>query len=123
MESDSQQVEPYAESSGDALPPVWKRVLHLPCEVGVELGIPDCRVGDLVQLKAGAVLDTSWKVGRDLPLYVNQQVVAWVEFEVISGHLAVRVTELADDPGEKHFTSNPQEISESTGMAMGAHAA
>jgi flagellar motor switch protein FliN/FliY len=120
VEDESPEVARAEEATGSELGPAWHRVLHLPCEVAVELGIPDCRIGDVVQLKPGAVLDTGWKVGRDLPLYVNQQAVAWVEFEVMSGHLAVRVTELADDPAER---SGRRETETSSPEAQQEHAA
>ncbi len=101
MEDELTNARPTEESAADTLPPAWQRVLHLPCDVDVELNISDYRIADVMQLIPGNVLDTGWKVGRDLPLFVNCQAVAWVEFEVIGANLAVRVTELADDPGEK----------------------
>ena len=99
------EIEAEVDASGsedieEEMPDNWLRSLHLPCGIEVELPIHDYRVGDAVQLAAGRILDTQWKVGRDLPLFVNRQLVAWVEFEVLGGKLAARVTELADDPGE-----------------------
>ena len=98
----SNEAERAVDSSGsddlaDILPERWRPTLQLPCGIEVELPIHDYRVGNAVQLAEGRILDTQWKVGRDLPLFVNRQLVAWVEFEVLAGKLAVRVTELADD--------------------------
>jgi len=112
MSNDAYAERQIEDSCAEALPSSWQRVLHLRCEVGVELGIRGCRIGDVMALKPGSVLDTGWKVGRDLPLFVNQQPVAWVEFEVMSGHLAVRVTELADDPGDKGARQNTEATQE-----------
>ena len=100
MSTDDSSDLPEETAAAEPLPPAWQRVLHLACEVSVSLHVRDYCVGDVMKLAPGSVLDTRWKVGRDLPLCVNQQAVAWVEFEVRSGHLAVRVTELADDPGD-----------------------
>ena len=106
----------------EALPENWQRALPLPCTVGVELAIHSYRFGDVLDLAPGRVLDTQWKVGRDLPLLVNAQLVAWVEFEVIGKHLAVRVAGLADDPGEPKAAGAGTDPYHSAGEEAQSHA-
>ena len=73
----------------------WARVEGLPCLFTVEIPVPGFTVRDLVQLSQGRVIATRWLVGEDAPMLVNGQLVAWCEFEVVQGHLAIRLTELA----------------------------
>jgi flagellar motor switch/type III secretory pathway protein FliN len=73
----------------------WARVESLPCALTVEIPVPGFTVSDLVHLSRGRVIATSWIVGQDVPLRVNGKLIAWCEFEVVHGHLAIRLTELA----------------------------
>jgi len=43
----------------------------------------------------GAVIETQWGYGEDLPLSSGGVQLAWSEFEVVDMRLAVRVTRLA----------------------------
>ena len=74
---------------------VWDRYARLQCEFTVEVPLPAVKLADLLGLKVGSVIDSRWKVGSDVPARVNGVVVAWSEFEVVGGKLAVRVTDLA----------------------------
>ena len=73
----------------------WTHVLKLPCQLTVELPMPEFTVGNLMRLEKGMVIDSHWSVNDDLPLRVNGEVIAWSEFEVVGNRLAVRLTELA----------------------------
>ena len=73
----------------------WARVESLPCTLTVEIPVPGFTVSDLVHLARQRVIATSWIVGQDVPLRVNGELIAWCEFEVVHGQLAVRLTELA----------------------------
>jgi flagellar motor switch/type III secretory pathway protein FliN len=73
----------------------WKPVLELRCELTVELPLPAFNIADLLKLRAGSVIDAHWRVGQDVPLRLNATLLGWSEFEVVSGSLAVRLTELA----------------------------
>ena len=73
----------------------WDRYARLQCEFTVEVPLPSVKLADLLDLKVGSVIDSRWKVGTDIPARVNGVVIAWSEFEVVSGKLAVRVTDLA----------------------------
>ena len=73
----------------------WDHVLGLACGLSVEISLPGFRIADLLGLVEKAVIDTHWRVGKDVPLRVNGELLAWCEFEVVENHLAVRLTELA----------------------------
>ena len=73
----------------------WARVADLPCDVAVSLSAPGLRVRDLLGLAPGFLVRTAAPVSGDVPLWVNGQVIAWCEFEVVHERLGVRLTELA----------------------------
>lgn len=73
----------------------WRPVLGLVCEMSVDLPLPNIKVADFLQLKAGSVMVTDWRLSRDVPLRVNGTLIAWAEFEGSGGRLAVRITEVA----------------------------
>ena len=74
---------------------LWRPLLALPCELTVDLPLPDVTIADLLELGAGSVMRTSWQVAQDVPLRINDTLVGWGEFEAVGNRLAVRVTELA----------------------------
>ncbi len=73
----------------------WEPVLDLGCDLTVELALPEFKIADLLQLQKGSVINAHWRVGQDVPLHLNAALIGWIEFEVVAGHLAVRLTELA----------------------------
>jgi flagellar motor switch protein FliN len=73
----------------------WLRVEALPCLLTVEIPMPGFTVGDLLRLERGRIVASRWTVGQDVPLRINDELIAWSEFEVVQNHLAVRLTELA----------------------------
>jgi flagellar motor switch protein FliN/FliY len=82
--------EPNAPPSVD-----WSHVQELRCELTVDLPLPEFRVADWLELRPRTVIDTRWRVGNDVPLRVNGELLGWCEFEVVEGRLAIRLTELA----------------------------
>lgn len=72
----------------------WKEAQYLMCELSIELHVPKFTVRDLLQLDKKSVVDTRCKQAVNLPLNVNGQGLAWVEFEVLGDRLAVRLMEL-----------------------------
>jgi flagellar motor switch/type III secretory pathway protein FliN len=72
----------------------WDSVLGLRCELSIEVPLPGFKVYDLSRLRPQMVIASQWRVGDDVPLRVNGQLIAWSEFEVVRGRLAVRITEL-----------------------------
>ena len=76
-------------------PQQWGPMLELPCELSLDLPVPDFTVADLLRLSPGALLETQWGNGDDVPVKINGQLIARAEFEILSGRLAVRLTEWA----------------------------
>ncbi len=73
----------------------WRPLLGLPCQLTVDLPLLKFTVADLLQLAAGSVMKTGWRVARDVPLRVNDTLIGWSEFEAVGNRLAVRLTEVA----------------------------
>ncbi len=73
----------------------WRPALALPCQLTVDLPLPDFKVADFLSLRAGSVLGTGWRIARDIPLRINGTLIGWGEFEGAGSRLAVRLTELA----------------------------
>ena len=89
--------EPQAAPSPDVLhdPRQWGPMLELPCDLTLDLPIPDFTVADLLRLQPGDLLDSKWAQSEDVPVRINDQLVAWAEFEAINGTLGMRITEWA----------------------------
>jgi flagellar motor switch/type III secretory pathway protein FliN len=73
----------------------WRPVLDHACQLTVDLPLPHFKVADFLQLRAGSVVGTNWRLAHDIPLRVNGTLIGWAEFEGAGSRLAVRVTELA----------------------------
>jgi len=73
----------------------WRPVLGLPCQLTVELPLPNFKVADFLGLRPGSVLSTGWRLAHDVPLHINGTLIGWAEFEGAGSRLAVRLTELA----------------------------
>jgi flagellar motor switch protein FliN/FliY len=67
----------------------------LAVELDVAVPVRDFRVGNLLALERGQVIETQWGPGEDVPLASGQVQLAWSEFEVVDNQLGVRVTRLA----------------------------
>jgi flagellar motor switch/type III secretory pathway protein FliN len=76
-------------------PQQWGPMLELPCQLTLELSIPDFTVADLLRLQTGDLLDTKWSQSSDVPVRINEQLLAWAEFEAANESLAMRITEWA----------------------------
>ena len=74
---------------------LWRPLLALPCELTVDLPLPDVTIADLLELGAGSVMRAGWQVAQDVPLRINDTLIGWGEFEAVGNRLAVRITELA----------------------------
>jgi len=73
----------------------WRPVLGLPCQLTVDLPLPNFRVADFLGLRRGSVIGTNWRTAHDVPLRINGTLIGWAEFEGAGRRLAVRLTELA----------------------------
>jgi flagellar motor switch/type III secretory pathway protein FliN len=90
------KVSPHPQREVEEHPDMrWETVLDLGCDLTVELALPEFKIADLLRLQKGSVINAHWRVGRDVPLHLNAALIGWIEFEVVAGHLAVRLTELA----------------------------
>lgn len=67
----------------------------LPCTLVLEVPVVGFKVGDLLGLTTGSIIETTYHQSSDLPLRVNGQLVGWTEFEVVGERLAVRLTDLS----------------------------
>jgi len=86
---------PSGDAIADPLAERWRRVEPLPCVLTIEIAVPGFTVADLVHLERGRIIATGWTVGQDVPCRVNDELIAWSEFEVVQNRLAIRLTELA----------------------------
>ena len=68
--------------------------LNLPVQLDIAIPLRSFKVRNLLELKAGEVLETQWSATEDLPLWGGGVQLVWVEFEVVDDRLAVRVTRL-----------------------------
>ena len=86
---------PLPRSSSDRRTNAGSRCSGCAANLTVELPLPDFKIADLLKLRRGSVVDAHWRVGQDVPLRLNATLIGWIEFEVVAGNLAVRLTELA----------------------------
>lgn len=68
---------------------------RLPVELDVVVPLRDFRVRNLLSLEPGALVESQWGHGDDVPLAAGEVQLAWAEFEVVDTELAVRLTRLA----------------------------
>ena len=69
--------------------------MRLPVELEVAIPLRDFRVRNLLALQAGALVESQWGHGEDVPLGAPHVQLAWSEFDVVDTQLAVRLTRLA----------------------------
>lgn len=66
----------------------------LPCTLALEVPLVHFTVGHLLKLQPGSLVHTGCHQSSDLPLHVNNILMAWTEFEVVGERLAARITDL-----------------------------
>lgn len=69
-------------------------MLDLPLDVNVELGRAELPLAQVLELKAGSVIQLDRLPGEPLDLYVNDQLVAKGEIVVLNETFAFRITDL-----------------------------
>jgi len=72
----------------------WRHLSWLPCDLTLDLPVAHFTVRDLLQLRAGAAVETCYSRGAEIPLRANGQLIGWAEFEPVADHIGVRITEL-----------------------------
>lgn len=70
-------------------------VLDVPLEVRVEIGSARLRVGEVLQLDKGSVIELDRMAGDPADVLVNGRVVAKGEITTVDDRLAVRLLEIA----------------------------
>jgi flagellar motor switch protein FliM len=68
--------------------------MRLPVELEVTIPLPGFRVRNLLALETGAVVESQWTHGEDVPLGSRDVQLAWSEFDVVDTQMAVRLTRL-----------------------------
>ncbi len=69
-------------------------VMNVPVEVTVELGRRRVRIGEVLRLGPGSVLELSKANGEPLDIYVNDRLIARGEAVVVGERYGVRLTEV-----------------------------
>jgi flagellar motor switch/type III secretory pathway protein FliN len=67
----------------------------LECKATTEIPVPYFTVGNLLNLKKGAVIASATSSTNDIPLYINKILLGKGQIEVVEKRLTIRITELA----------------------------
>lgn len=84
--------------SGDTL----SFVMDVPVEVTIELGRKTAKIGEVLRLGPGSILELSKANGEPLDVYVNNRLIARGEAVVVGERYGIRLTEVLvgeDRPG------------------------
>ncbi|MBN1606952.1 MAG: flagellar motor switch protein FliN [Polyangiaceae bacterium] len=68
--------------------------MDVPVELTVELGRKKTRIGDVLRLGPGSVIELNKGNGEPLDIYVNDRLVARAEAVVVGERYGVRITEV-----------------------------
>jgi flagellar motor switch protein FliN/FliY len=74
--------------------PSWKMLEQVQVTIRVCVEISNFRVGDLLTLKKGRVLESGAPAAEDVSVRVGQVQLGWSEFEVLDQKMALRLTRL-----------------------------
>ncbi len=80
--------------AADAVPPGLEAIYDVPVKVQAVLGRARMPIGDLLQLKAGDVVELDRRVGEPVDIYVNNRLIARGEVVLIENELGVTLTEI-----------------------------
>jgi len=78
------------QSVGDEL----EAVFDVPVKVKAVLGGARVQVGELIQMRAGSVLELDRRVGEPVDVHVNGRLIARGELVLIDGLLGITLTEI-----------------------------
>ncbi len=82
-------------------------VMDVPVEVTVELGRRRVRIGEVLRLGPGSVLELSKSNGEPLDIYVNDRLIARGEAVVVGERYGVRLTEVLVVDANSHAGGSP----------------
>lgn len=73
----------------------WPKLSQIKMSFSAEVGLPNLRVRDLLELAAGHVIESTWKESEDVLIKTAKVHIGWGEFEVQNQTLLIRMTRLA----------------------------
>jgi len=76
------------------IPDGIERILEIPLEITVELGRKRIRIGELLSVGVGSVVDLGTAAGAPLAIYANNTLIAHGEAVVVGERYGVRVTDI-----------------------------
>jgi len=74
--------------------PAWATISSFPALLSVGVLFHQLRVRNLLALQTGQIIGTSWNCSDDVPLRLGGVQLAWGEFDVQNGRIALRLTHL-----------------------------
>ncbi|HMA94505.1 MAG TPA: flagellar motor switch protein FliN [Polyangiaceae bacterium] len=80
-------------------------VMDVPVELTVELGRKNVRIGDVLRLGPGSVLELTKANGEPLDIYVNNRLIARGEAVIVGERYGVRLTEVVVTDNAQRGTS------------------
>jgi flagellar motor switch protein FliN/FliY len=75
--------------------PAWPMLARLPVMLTVTIPLRGFKVCNLLTLRCGHTIASSWAATEDVPLKVGALQACWGEFEVVEQQMALRLTRLA----------------------------
>lgn len=101
MQSDAKNKsasDSFISSLQESLAPSPREELHkvsrVPMKVSAVLGTSNIKIGDLINMNAGSIVELDKKVGQAIDIFVNDQLAARGEVVIIEGKLGVSITEI-----------------------------
>lgn len=73
----------------------WPLVSRLPMRLAAAIPVASFKVGNLLTLAVGQVIESGWSSTQDVILKAADVQLFWSEFEVVEQRMAVRLTRLA----------------------------
>jgi flagellar motor switch/type III secretory pathway protein FliN len=73
----------------------WPMIARLPVTLAVTIPLRGLRVRNLLSLRTGQTIESTWAATEDVPLKVGALQLGWGEFEVVAQQMALRLTRLA----------------------------
>jgi flagellar motor switch protein FliN/FliY len=88
------QGAPFPPSGSHATHDSLNFVMDVPVELTIELGRKTARIGEILRLGPGSILELSKVNGEPLDVYVNNRLIARGEAVVIGERYGIRLTEV-----------------------------
>jgi flagellar motor switch protein FliN/FliY len=88
------QPGPFPQSAHSGAHDSLKFVMDVPVELTIELGRKTAKIGEILRLGPGSILELSKVNGEPLDVYVNNRLIARGEAVVIGERYGIRLTEV-----------------------------